>query len=117
MSVSFGVLQASLLEPSPHWLGIHGDAGALLSVGLLRRLVWRSFEACVNNITFFGETPRSVCQLRCFVLRMGVRLTCNCLQDFAQQRRACVHILAQEQTLAPGCACSHPVASLPSVLY
>ena len=55
-------LQVSLLEPSPHWLGIHGDAGALLSVGLMRRLDWGSFEACVHNVAFFGETLSNVCR-------------------------------------------------------
>ncbi len=29
-------------------LSIHGDAGALMSVGLLRELHYDSFEACVN---------------------------------------------------------------------
>lgn len=48
------VEQESLKQPSPEWLGIHGDAGALLSVGLLNELDHDSFEACLMNITFYG---------------------------------------------------------------
>ena len=51
--------QESLREPSPEWLGIHGDAGALLSVGLLNKLDYDTFEACLMNITFYGAAEVS----------------------------------------------------------
>ena len=40
--------------PPPHWHGVSADAGALLSVGLLRQLDYGSFEACVRNASAAG---------------------------------------------------------------
>jgi hypothetical protein len=51
--------QESLRVPSPEWLGIHGDAGALLSVGLWNELDYDAFEACLMNITFYGAAEVS----------------------------------------------------------
>lgn len=55
--------KASLRVPSPAWLGIHGDAGALLSVGLMRQLDPDTFEQCLMNITAYagGDNKISRC--------------------------------------------------------
>ena len=54
-----------------HMYSLHGGAGALMSIGLMKRIQWEDFEACVLSLRSTGGSllPEASMSSRCVALK------------------------------------------------